>query len=87
MQEFYANISESNLLVFVKGKLVSFDNSTINRFYKLSDIDNDEYSTYMSGELDLEQVLQTLGPLAQWTMRGEETISFMTSELNNINKA
>lgn len=88
VREFYANMDESSLSVIVRGKLVKFDHSTINRFYKLPNIDNDEYSTYINDELNLEQVLETIGrPGAQWTMRGDDPLSFQTSELNNLNKA
>lgn len=37
---------------------MKFDHSTINRFYKLLDIDIDKYSTYMNEELILETVLE-----------------------------
>ena len=53
IQEFYANAEEQeDFKVFVRGKRVSFDRSTINRFYQLPDIDDDEYSRYMVDELD-----------------------------------
>ena len=43
VHEFYANAVEQDHNVFVCRKLVSFDNSKINAFYGLPNIDNDEY--------------------------------------------
>ena len=48
VREFYANMDESSLSVLVRGKIVKFDHSTVNRFYKFLDIDNDEYGTCMN---------------------------------------
>ena len=44
VQEFYANgIERDGLTVMVRGKLVPFDRTTINRYYGLTDIDDNEH--------------------------------------------
>ena len=43
-REFYANGKErDNFMIFVRGKWVFFDQTIINQFYGLENIDNDEY--------------------------------------------
>ena len=72
MREFYANMFAFSLSVFVRGKTVQFRYSSIKCFYELLNINNDEYSNYMNGKLNLKQVQETIGRLrAQWTMRGD----------------
>lgn len=45
MREFYANSNEhKDLKEYVMDKWVRFDRTTINRFYELSDIDEDNFS-------------------------------------------
>ena len=49
IHEFYANVAEhQNFKVFVRGKMVPFDRSTINKYYELLDIENDEYHSFYS---------------------------------------
>lgn len=87
VREFYANMKEDDISVFVRGKMVPFDRTTINRLYHLPDIEHDEYSTYAREELDLEQVILKLcRPGTQWKFRGHEALSFKTSELSVTNK-
>ena len=44
VREFYANVEEHrNFRVFVRGKWVPFDRTTINRHDNLPNINNDEY--------------------------------------------
>ena len=44
VREFYANVEEHrNFRVFVRGRWVPFDQTTINRHYNLPNINNDEY--------------------------------------------
>ena len=44
VREFYANsMEQEDLKVMVKGKLVPFDQTTINRFYELENVANDKY--------------------------------------------
>ena len=44
IREFYANGHERNgFTITVRGKSVSFDHSTINRYYGLANIEDDEY--------------------------------------------
>ena len=53
VREFYANAYEhENCRAFVRGKRVAFDRTTINQYYSLPNIDDDEYNTYFSKDLD-----------------------------------
>ena len=48
VREFYANAPEhNNRKVFVRGKMINFSGKAINKIFKLSDIERDEYSTYI----------------------------------------
>ena len=53
VRELYANAYEhKDFRVFVREKMVSFDLITINRYYQLLNINNDEYHSLIEGELD-----------------------------------
>ena len=53
VREFYANATKHNLRkVFVRGKQVPFSGHAINSFLKLPNIENDEYTAYLSGTID-----------------------------------
>ena len=53
VREFYTNMKEHrNFRVFVRGKMVPFDRTTINRYYKLSNIENDEYEQMLKGSIN-----------------------------------
>lgn len=57
VREFYANaIEHRNYHAFVRGKWVPFDRTTINQYYGLSDIDNDDYQEMVGGDLNWETV-------------------------------
>ena len=44
VREFYANgLEQDGFSIMVRGKSVPFDRSTINRYYGLADIEDDEY--------------------------------------------
>ncbi|KAI3453422.1 hypothetical protein Pfo_010085 [Paulownia fortunei] len=73
--------------VFVQGKRVHFDHSTINAFYGLPDIDDDEYSTYKSNEVTFDEIISTLAyPGAQWTIKDETVITFSSTHLYGVYK-
>lgn len=64
VKEFYANVVEhENGVAFCRGKRVPFDSHAINRFYNTPDIENDEYTQYNNGQVDLEEVISLLGNL------------------------
>ncbi|EOY26539.1 Uncharacterized protein TCM_028331 [Theobroma cacao] len=64
VREFYANVVEhENGVAFGRGKRVPFDSHTINRFYGTPNLENDEYTQYSNGEVDLEEVISLLGNL------------------------
>lgn len=60
--EFYANAKEAkDHVVQVRGKAVSYDKAIINSYYQIEDMsDDDEFTQYMTEDLDLEQVIKTL---------------------------
>ena len=48
VKEFYANGKERDeFRVFVRGKWVKFDRTTINRYYGLADIEDDQYQALL----------------------------------------
>lgn len=48
VQEFYANVLEhENGFTFCKGKQVPFDSLTINQFFNILEIEEDEYANYV----------------------------------------
>ena len=51
VREFYVNVKErDDLWVFVRGKWVKFDRTTINHYYGLVDIDDDQYQDLLESE-------------------------------------
>ena len=71
LREFYANMEEHrNFRVFVKGKWVAFDKTTINRHYNLSNINNDKYEHMLQGEVKWETIMNALCPstVTRWVM-------------------
>ena len=83
MREFYANAYEhENFRAFVRGKRVAFDRTTINQHYFWPNIDDDGYNTYLSKELDWEEVITALcKPGTQWKLSGKEALSFPSSAM------
>lgn len=63
VREFYANMKEHrNFRVFVRGKMVPFDRTTINRYYKLSNIENDAYERMLEGSINWDTIKDALCP-------------------------
>ncbi|XP_073128035.1 uncharacterized protein [Henckelia pumila] len=62
VREFYANLKErhENFRVLVRGKMVPFDSRTINDVYHVPDIENDEYTEFLSKNLDYVEVIGML---------------------------
>ena len=53
VREFYANMEEHrNFWVFMRGKMGSFDRTTINKYYNLPNIDNDGYEHMLQGSIN-----------------------------------
>ena len=51
VREFYANGKErDDLRVFVRGKWVKFDRTTINHYYGLNDLEDDQYQDLLENE-------------------------------------
>ena len=71
VREFYANTKEHrNFHVFIRGKWVAFDRTTINRHYNLPNINNDEYEHMLNGEVNWETIMNALCPstTTRWVM-------------------
>lgn len=78
MCEFYTNTYEHNDgRVRVQGQDVSFDRTSINMFYSLPNIDNDEYVTYFSDQVNYEEIIGALcKPGTTWKLSHGKPISF-----------
>ena len=51
IREFYANGKERDeFWVFVRGKWVKFDRTTINHYYDLADIEDDQYQALLESD-------------------------------------
>ena len=51
VREFYANgLERDEFSIMVRGKSVPFDRSTINRYYGLADIEDDEYKPLVEND-------------------------------------
>ena len=51
VRDFYANGKErDDLRVFVRGKWVKFDRTTINHYYDLNDLEDDQYQDLLESE-------------------------------------
>lgn len=72
VREFYANVDEHrNGKVRVRGKVVSFDSTAINKVYDLPDIPDSDYSAYLS-EVNYDVVCNELCVFeTTWNMAGE----------------
>ena len=71
VREFYVNMQEHrNLWVFVLGKMVPFDKTIINRYYKLANINNDRYEQILRGDINWEFIKEFLcsGITMRWTV-------------------
>ena len=63
IREFYAIMEEHrNFRVFVRGKWVPFDRTTINRHYNLPNINNDEYGRMLKDDVNWETIMHALCP-------------------------
>ena len=78
VREFYANALEhDNRKVFVRGKQVNFSPKAINRFFKLPDIENDEYNQFIAKQIDFEEILQEIAvPGTRWKLSDDKPITF-----------
>ena len=85
--DFYANASdEGDDQVAVRGKVIPFARRSINEYCSLPTLDGDEYSDYISNELDLQEVVDTIGPSTVWKMSSGESITVVTNNLRQYAK-
>ena len=89
VREFYANAPEhNNRKVFVRGKWVSFSGRAINQFFKVPDIDRDEYTAFIGRQIDYQDILQRIVvPGTQWRMTDDKPITFPSIGLTKVCKA
>ncbi|GMN64007.1 hypothetical protein TIFTF001_033098 [Ficus carica] len=89
VREFYAYAKYSvDHMTVLQGKPISFDRSTINRFYGLDGIDDDEYFEYLNDHLDYGEVLKFIvGSGIEWRLNEGVAVSFMGSALDKHTKA
>lgn len=73
----------------MRGKIVSFDKASINVYYKIADMeDDDDLLEYIQEDLDSDQVIRCLcRPGAKWTLKGTKALHFSHSELRRYRKA
>ena len=61
VREFYANMQEHrNFWVFFRGKMVPFDKTTNNIYYKLTNINNDGYGQMLRSDVNWEFIKEFL---------------------------
>ena len=91
VREFYANMEEhKNFRIFVRGKWVAFDRTTINRYYNLPNINNDEYEHMSKGEVNWETIMNALcpGTTTRWVMTQSDAVkSFSGQNMSRSSKA
>ena len=80
VREFYANAPKhDNRKVFVRGKQVNFSGKAINRFFKLPDIEKDEYNAYIGRQIDYQEILQEIVvPGTKWKLTDDKPVTFMS---------
>ena len=83
MREFYANIEEATgTIVIVRKKDVDISPGTINAFYQVPDIGDDEYVAYCNGEPNFEEIVSKLcAPGTQWKVRDNRPPTIATKDL------
>ncbi|XWS44637.1 hypothetical protein CRYUN_Cryun15aG0065300 [Craigia yunnanensis] len=90
VREFYANsIKHHDYRVFVRGKQVSFDRTTINQYFGVPNINNDEYFTAIDDcNFDWDKVVRHLCPKGTQWKRNHERLSkgFVHSQLHQDSK-
>ena len=84
MHEFYANAYEhNNGRVRVRGQDVAFDRTSINKYYSLPNIDNDEYVTYLSDQVNYEELIGALCKIGTtWKLSHGEPVSFKANAMH-----
>lgn len=64
-----------NYKVKVCGKMVAFDNKTINVVYGMLDYENDGYQTLMDGKVDYDEIMKYLCIIrAAWKLNMEGNV-------------
>ena len=57
----------------MRGKQVGFSGHAINVFFNLPDIENDDYTAFLGGEIDYQEVLRTIAVSGtQWRMSDDK---------------
>ena len=91
VREFYANMEEHrNFQVFVRGKMVPFDRTTINQYYILPNIDNDGYEHMLQGSINWETIMNALclWTVTRWNLTQSGNIkTFLGKNMSKSSKA
>ena len=91
VREFYANMEEHrNFQVFMRGKIVPFDRTTINKYYNLPNIDNDGYEHMLQGSINWETIMNALcpGTITRWNLTQSRAIkTFPGKNMSKSSKA
>lgn len=79
VREFYVYTNEhQDLKVYVRGKWICFDWTTITQYYGLPDIDEDDFFGLRDvGTIDLTDVIRELAyPAVTWKWSGSDVTNF-----------
>ena len=79
-----------NFQVFVRRKMIPFDRTTINRYYKLFNIENDEYERMLEGSINWDTIKDSLcpGTVTNWDRtQGGFVKSFLGKNMSKSSKA
>ncbi|KAJ0096562.1 hypothetical protein Patl1_27998 [Pistacia atlantica] len=87
VEEFYANLPDSyNGKTRVRGKEVKFDAETINQYYELPQVEEDEYEEYLKN-VDYDKVIRRLTKgQVKWVMVGDRYKKFFAGNLRNATR-
>ncbi|KAJ0092115.1 hypothetical protein Patl1_27170 [Pistacia atlantica] len=84
VEEFYANLPDNyNGKTRFRGKEVKFDAETINQYYELPQVEEDEYEEYLKN-VDYAKVIKRLTEgQAEWVRVGDQYKKFFAGNLRN----
>ena len=73
VEEFYANLRYTlGSRIFLRGQRIDFSPAAINSLYQAPEVDNDAFTRMLDGEVNWEEVLETIGhPGSHWTYHAQ----------------
>ena len=77
LREFYANAPKhEHRKVFVKGRQVNFSGQAINKFVKVPNVENDEYTAFIGRQIDYQEILRVIAvPGTQWKLTDDKPVT------------